>query len=227
MTFYRTEIVMLRGLSCIGCAVVFLLAGCATQPISEIKGLAGLQGHSLPEPVLQKSEKGCGPAAVILVSDFWRNSHPALRELEARYPNGMTPKEVIGLAEEVGLQSYLVRGETPDAEDLIWNEVRAGRPVILCASVPLAWWIMLENRFLRYASQSPAAELGRRFQHYFVGIALDKSGDVLVFDPRYGYLLMSQFRLRHYWAGAGYIAIVTVDSKTTQARSPDSSQKAL
>ena len=114
-------------------ALTLLLPGCAGIHLTQRDAttLSAL-AVSLPPPVIQTTNLGCGPASGVYIARYWGHDEIDVATVERTYRSGMQPADLSQFLNACGLNSFLIRADTGPSELIVWDEIAANRPVILC-----------------------------------------------------------------------------------------------
>ena len=211
-------------------SVSVVLSSCATveQSTSSIAFQEAFDGaeYCALEAVQQQSESVCGLACLESMLDYWELDGTQDVLAGANPPeadSGYSLAELKAIAEGRGLTAFSVSFE-PDPLPLLHSQLERGRPTLLAIRCPLGRYFgdpipvieyldstvisasLREDQFTRTAIASTG---DRMKDHFVVAFGYDKAAKkILLMDPAYGLVSISEGRLLTFWGDQNYSALV-------------------
>ncbi len=198
-------------------AGLFFSTGCATSSPDSPTDAAFSQRYAdynyCEVPLTKQSgQKSCGAAALASVIHYW---NPASPVTEPGLVKGHPPSSKQGypllqlkeVAEAEGLLAFALGMEREPLKQVL-EHVAAGRPVIAALELPKGPYFGATVPVIETVDRRTVTGLGDKTKAHYVVVMGASASRVLLMDPQYGYVDISQGEFVQFWKAMGYPALV-------------------
>jgi predicted double-glycine peptidase len=162
--------------------------------------------------IRQSAQKSCGAAALTSVIHYWRaDSQVTEPGLIKAYPadskHGYPLLQLKEVAEAEGLLAFALGMDREPLAQVI-EHVAAGRPVIAALELPKGRYFQNTVPVIETTDRRTVTGLGDKIKAHYVVVMGTSRDRVLLMDPQYGYVDISQAEFNLFWKAMAYPALV-------------------
>lgn len=198
-------------------AGLVLFVGCATSSPDSTSDAAFAARYAdftyceVPQ-IKQSSQKSCGAAAMTSVIKYWNAestvTEPALiKNHPPESKQGYPLLQLKDVAEAEGLLAFAL-GMDREPLGQVLEHVAAGRPVIAALELPKGRYFGDAVPVIETIDRRTVTGLGDKTKAHYVVVMGASADRVLLMDPQYGYVDISQAEFTLFWKAMGYPALV-------------------
>jgi predicted double-glycine peptidase len=160
----------------------------------------------------QSAQRSCGAAALNSVIHYWNPDSTAtepglIKTYPAESKQGYPLLQLKKIAEAEGLLSFAL-GMDQDPLGQVIAHVSEGRPVIAALELPKGRYFETNVPVIETTDRRTVTGLGDKTKAHYVVVMGTSRDRVLLMDPQYGYVDISQGDFVGFWKAMGYPALV-------------------
>ena len=206
-----------------------LFAGCATsspdstQDNSFAARYADYTYCDVPQ-TKQSAQRSCGAAALNSVIHYWHpestTTEPGLvKTYTAESKQGYPLLQLKKIAEAEGLLAFAL-GMDQDPLSQVIAQIAAGRPVIAALELPKGRYFATNVPVIETTDRRTVTGLGDKTKAHYVVVMGTSRDRVLLMDPQYGYVDITQADFMGFWKAMGYPALVCSEKPSGLRQQP-------